>query len=208
MGEIIVMQRGERPPRAPRAGGRMTPITGKVMRETFRAPVSRPGDGDTRPELWQAGSVDGLWTYERLDDTSTPWRVMYVPTGQTVDGYGTISAARRATAGGLRDELRREAMRGALTGTTVAGVPLDQLGRINAHRWLSVFLREQLVDSGEPFDQNAGVCACGGSLIELDLGRGAVRLAHIDVCAACAAPGNPGDLIGCSHVVCLHPRAN
>jgi hypothetical protein len=53
-----------------------------------------------RVETWAAASKDGTWTYERLEISGTPWSVTHVPTGLEADWYGTLTAAREATANG------------------------------------------------------------------------------------------------------------
>jgi hypothetical protein len=53
-----------------------------------------------RPEAWAAASRDGLWTYERLEISGTPWEARHVPTGIAGPWYGTLTAARAATADG------------------------------------------------------------------------------------------------------------
>ena len=63
---------------------------------TARFPSFRTG----RLETWSAKSRDGLWTYERLEITGTPWAVIHVPTGIEGDWHGTLTAAREATANG------------------------------------------------------------------------------------------------------------
>ena len=69
----------------------LTPVT-----ITARFPSFRTG----RLETWSAKSQDGVWTYERIEDTGSPWEATHVPTGIATDWYGTLSAARAATADG------------------------------------------------------------------------------------------------------------
>ena len=59
-----------------------------------------PSFSGRRVEAWSAKSDDGVWTYERIEDTGTPWEATHVPTGICTDWYGTLSAARAATADG------------------------------------------------------------------------------------------------------------
>jgi hypothetical protein len=59
-----------------------------------------PSFNGRRLETWSAASRDGLWTYERIEDTGTPWEATHVPTGISSDWYGTLGAARAATADG------------------------------------------------------------------------------------------------------------
>jgi len=63
---------------------------------TARFPAFRSG----RLENWSAASRDGVWKYERLEDAGTPWSVVHVPTGTEGSWYGTLTAAREATANG------------------------------------------------------------------------------------------------------------
>ena len=58
----------------------------------------RRGGGEL--ENWSAKSRDGVWTYERVEISGTPWAVTHVPTGLEADWYGTLPAARAATADG------------------------------------------------------------------------------------------------------------
>jgi hypothetical protein len=69
----------------------LTPVT-----ITSRYPSFRAG----RMENWSAVSADGTWKYERLEISGTPWEAVHVPTGITTDWYGTLTAARAATADG------------------------------------------------------------------------------------------------------------
>jgi hypothetical protein len=50
-----------------------------------------------RLETWAARSTDGTWTYERTEDSGTPWVVTHVPTGGS-DLFGSLPKARRFTA--------------------------------------------------------------------------------------------------------------
>ena len=63
---------------------------------TARFPSFRSG----RMENWAAESRDGVWKYERIEDTGTPWAVIHVPTGTEGDWYGSLPKARAATADG------------------------------------------------------------------------------------------------------------
>jgi hypothetical protein len=63
---------------------------------TARFPAFRSGV----LEAWSALSRDGVWKYERLEISGTPWQVTHVPTGIDADWYGTLTAARAATADG------------------------------------------------------------------------------------------------------------
>lgn len=59
-----------------------------------------PSFSGRRVEAWSATSKDGVWTYERIEDTGTPWEATHVPTGIVSGWYGTLGAARAATADG------------------------------------------------------------------------------------------------------------
>ena len=63
---------------------------------TARFPSFRTG----RLEAWSAKSRDGVWAYERIEDTGTLWDAIHLPTGLSGGLYGTLSAARAATADG------------------------------------------------------------------------------------------------------------
>ncbi len=53
-----------------------------------------------RLENWGAMSADGVWHYRRLEMTGTPWSVEHMPTGIEGNWYGSLPAARAATADG------------------------------------------------------------------------------------------------------------
>ena len=77
-----------KPPRRPRE---LTPAD-----VTARFPSFRSG----RLENWAAKSRDGVWDYERMEDTGTLWDVTHRPSGLSAAYYGTLTAAREATANG------------------------------------------------------------------------------------------------------------
>lgn len=68
----------------------------------------RPFSGG-RPQAWQAASRDGIWRYDRLEISGTPWLIVHLPTETEGPWYGTLTAAREATADGsaLADVERR-----------------------------------------------------------------------------------------------------
>lgn len=68
-----------------------TPVT-----VTRRHPSFRSG----RVEDSQAVSCDGVWRYDRLEIAGTPWMAVHLPTATEGDWYGTLAAARVATADG------------------------------------------------------------------------------------------------------------
>jgi hypothetical protein len=49
-------------------------------------------------EIWEAKSADGQWTYQRVEDTGTPWDVCHLPTGREEHGFTSLLAARHWTA--------------------------------------------------------------------------------------------------------------
>jgi hypothetical protein len=53
-----------------------------------------------RVEDWELTSRDGVWLFERLEVTGTPWQVTHLPTRTQGDYYGNKTAARAATADG------------------------------------------------------------------------------------------------------------
>jgi len=62
---------------------------------TEKYPSFRTG----RLEIWAAESRDGIWSFKRDESPGTPWIAEHLPTGGTA-WYGTLTAARAATAGG------------------------------------------------------------------------------------------------------------
>jgi hypothetical protein len=59
-----------------------------------------PSFNGRRLETWSAVSDDGTWKYERIEDVGTLWSVVHVPSGIESHWYGTLTAAREATANG------------------------------------------------------------------------------------------------------------
>lgn len=54
-----------------------------------------------RPEIREAVSADGVWTYIRLEERGTPWDVEHNPTGRVLRYAATsLPSARRSTADG------------------------------------------------------------------------------------------------------------
>jgi hypothetical protein len=51
-------------------------------------------------EDWQAVSDDGVWRFDRLEVAGSPWMAVYLPTETEGDWYGSLDAAREATADG------------------------------------------------------------------------------------------------------------
>ena len=81
----------------------MTPTRTRGPRRTL-TPVDItarfPSFNSGRLENWAARSRDGVWKYERIEDIGPPWTVIHVPTGTEGGYYGTLTAARAATADG------------------------------------------------------------------------------------------------------------
>lgn len=73
----------------------MTPIV--ITRTAGRLSTTRPGTRVSHREIWEARSTDGTWTYVRLEEPGTPWRVEHAPTGY-VDYFSSLPRARRWTA--------------------------------------------------------------------------------------------------------------
>jgi hypothetical protein len=67
---------------------------------TSRFPGFMRRGGGERLEAWSAASCDGVWKYERMEISGTPWAVIHVATGIEADWCGTLTAARAATADG------------------------------------------------------------------------------------------------------------
>jgi hypothetical protein len=74
----------------------------RPRRELTPADVTQrmPPFGGGRPQAWQARSRDGIWRYDRLEISGTPWLVVHLPTSTEGSWHGTLSAARQATADG------------------------------------------------------------------------------------------------------------
>jgi len=67
---------------------------------TARFPSFRSG----RLENWAADSRDGVWKYERIEDTNTLWAVIDAASGEELRWHGTLTAAREYTASGAAAE--------------------------------------------------------------------------------------------------------
>lgn len=74
----------------------------KTRRILTPADVTRsfPAFRSGRREAWEAKSRDGVWAYQRLEISGTPWEVRHLPSRTAGDWYGTLTAARAATADG------------------------------------------------------------------------------------------------------------
>ena len=67
----------------------LTPVT-----ITERYPTHSAG----RTQAWAAVSDDGLWKYDRIEITGTPWDTVYVPTGESAWFSSQIEARRQEMA--------------------------------------------------------------------------------------------------------------
>jgi len=88
------------PASAPRRGRAVSPVAMTPVTRTDTRVTHLAGPGTrTRRECWQAVSTDGRWRYARRDDVGTIWIVTDIPAGVEAEPwFGTLSAARRATA--------------------------------------------------------------------------------------------------------------
>jgi hypothetical protein len=78
--------------RTPKPRRTLTPVT-----RITRYPSLRSG----RMEAWSAVSDDGVWKFERLEMTGSPWSMQHTPSGIEVGTWaGTLSEAREMTANG------------------------------------------------------------------------------------------------------------
>jgi hypothetical protein len=82
---------GARPSFSQRPSRVLTPVT-----ITATYPTGRSG----RREAWAAKSDDGLWTYHRLEMSTSPWATEHVSSGLEADWQSTLDDARAATADG------------------------------------------------------------------------------------------------------------
>lgn len=53
--------------------------------------------GTDRREIWLARSADGIWEYERHNDTGTSWTVTHLPTKRVWPGEASLLTARAGT---------------------------------------------------------------------------------------------------------------
>ena len=61
-------------------------------------------NGRTRRECWSATSDDGVWGFQRIEDTGTPWLIVHIPTGTDC---GTAASLMKAVRKAERSELNR-----------------------------------------------------------------------------------------------------
>jgi len=85
----------------------------KSYATTLRATTSLP----MRRECWAAATADGQWAFERIEDTGTPWVIVYLPrtsSHETIPHYfGTLKAARVAVERGWATENLPSVLRAA-----------------------------------------------------------------------------------------------
>ena len=74
----------------------------RTRRELTPADVTKrfPSFRSGRLEAWAAESRDGIWRYARLEIGGTPWVAIHIPTETEGPWFGTLTAARAATADG------------------------------------------------------------------------------------------------------------
>jgi hypothetical protein len=161
----------------PRPRRKLTPVWPVSKTLTFVAPKSDPF-GKSRPEGWDVFSRDGLWHYQRYETGArTAWRIVFLPTGQIVDGFGNVRDARAETAAGLSDRLAGAAFAAALRSR------LDDEQRPQGHRQLAIHMRVAGKTTGSEADHR---CVCGGFLAVV---TSSGDLAHVDACDDCYTPG-------------------
>lgn len=74
----------------------MSTTTTQMTKLDSAKTIRFPRFGSGRMEIWTAFSADGRWSYERIEDSGTPWIAKNTETG--VEHWtGTLSAARRWT---------------------------------------------------------------------------------------------------------------
>jgi hypothetical protein len=80
----------------------MTTATRKPRRTLTPVTITRryPSFRSGRIENWEAISADGTWVYRRMEISGTPWTVEHVPSEVEAGWYGSLPAAREATASG------------------------------------------------------------------------------------------------------------
>jgi hypothetical protein len=76
----------------------LTPVR-RQLTGTYRR-QGDPGRG-ARRECWEAHSLDGIWSYHRLEEPGTPWVIRHEPTGYATvfELATTLDDARHDTAG-------------------------------------------------------------------------------------------------------------
>jgi hypothetical protein len=193
------------------------PITALDPKSVQRRPrylnsYTRDGEGQlvrrtTGPEVWSAQSADKRWAYVRTEETTTPWEVTYLPTGQVVT-MTTLLAGRRWTArdGGryalasLLADAQRVLDRQGSDGSVLCFPPsmpeaqrAEQRRRAAqaaaerfalARRWCGVL--EGLISPDSPDALcTGGVDTCSGYLSASVSGTAAAWV-HADACSECA----------------------
>lgn len=193
---------------------------------TQRRPLIRGGS----PQIWQALSADGMWRYERVDDTGTPWMVTHLPTGATMS-FGTLPDARRWTGDDDRalGDLHERALRVAIAhGYSEQPILRFEGGRLRrvaedpvvAARRYATATRVLAVLEGDLVDERSPAARC--HCLRL-LAWHERTWRHADTCDSCAGTGtavrrNCPDLhthqacqrpepITCGHEGCDRPAA-
>lgn len=75
--------------------------------------ILRSGGVTRHREAWAAVSVDGLWTFERIEDTGTPWLVQHRDFPGWSITFGTLSKARAGAEAQLGFDIAQALMRAA-----------------------------------------------------------------------------------------------
>lgn len=176
----------------------LTPVWPVEKQTTNVRPVSAPWTKQ-RPEGWDMFSLDGLWHYQRYETgKATNWRVIFLPTGQMVEGYPAKNDGRADTAAGLQERLAIGAFSLALRSR------LDDPDRAQGHRWLATHMRVSGKSAGVEADHR---CECGGFLAVVTRGG---DLAHVDACDRCYRYGRGLPAQACvnaaGHRFCGDPR--
>jgi hypothetical protein len=55
------------------------------------------------PEIWEARTTDGKWTFERTEETGTPWVIIRGADGMVVTYCGSLAHCRRSVALGYAE---------------------------------------------------------------------------------------------------------
>lgn len=158
------------------------------------------------PEIWQAESADGHWQYQRTETPTTPWVVLYRPTGQDVL-FTTLPDARRWTARDSGDFalglLRSVALRVIARNGRTASVEVFNPGTSTADREAAaareaaraaerlalarraVAVLDGLLLTGRPDTRCTGAAGgCSGYLLA-DVAGERATWAHVDTCREC-----------------------
>ena len=137
----------------------------KTRRELTPADVTKelPAFRSGRLEAWQAASRDGIWRYDRLEIAGTPWVAVHLPSGTEGNWYGTLTAARAATAdGSALAFVERKAL--TMTGPQWTGAA--QVGLMDPQKATTMPPFEGAQYTGHTWDLAAGTRLPGGTEAE------------------------------------------